>query len=95
MKYMFDSDDNFLRVFELPLYLPTDYCMQGGINTSFTLVDWFQPFPVLATGESHVVEHDEAVAQIADFIRQKKYVKPGKKYLVLTDFGCAFTFKGG
>lgn len=108
MKYKVDGWNNFCRVFELPLNFPSDFCFNGGIPVQFKMVDWFNPVsgipqPAVSkevwrdkVGEIKVeeVEISELENTIIPFLKQKQYVKIGRSYLVLYNFGGATTFIG-
>lgn len=70
----------FIRVYELPDKLNGGFCFGGGVPITFTNVDWFN-------GQA-----DMKRADVEKFVRGKKYVKPGRKYLVLSDTP-EFTFQ--
>lgn len=107
MKYEVDGWNNFCRVFEVPEKFPRGYCFGGGLPATFTMVDWFNPIigisqPAVTKEvwrenvgeiEIKIVENDDLANRMREFLSQKNYVKPGRTYLVLCDFGMAFTFK--
>ncbi len=107
MKYIVDPWNNFCRVFELPEEYPKEYCFNGGHPVNFQLVDWFYPTTVpqaavskeeweLKVGpikEQEVgINHEELAAELTPFLKEKVYTKPERQYLVICDFGMAFTF---
>jgi hypothetical protein len=77
---------NFCRVFELPApeEFPEDYCFGGGIPVEIKMVDWFNPCDFRDSGGLETWE--QAKRLLPKFIQQKTYFKPGRRYLVLTDF---------
>ena len=92
--YDVDGWNNFCRVFELPQEYSEEFCFGGGQPTNFQMVDWFNPVsPVSA--DSKPIDLDELELTLVPWLRQKKYVKPGRRYLVLYDFGASTTFEGG
>ena len=77
--------DNFCRVFELPLSYPNGYCFGGGLPVVMMMVDWFYPIP---QSEWHNRKPwAEYIPLLRDFLKDKVYVKPGRQYLLVTDFG--------
>lgn len=108
MKYKVDGWNNFCRVFELPDAYPIGYCFGGGHRVNFQLVDWFYPVPGISmaavskevwkekVGKIEITEIDLDVLEkeIVTFLKQKEYVKPGKQYLIIYDFGGSTIFKG-
>lgn len=91
------TDANFCRVFELPTAYPADFCFGGGHHVVLRMVDWFNPIPnpdIAMLGSTFPETWDECEQSLREFIAQKPYIKPGRTYLVLTDFGKAFTVRG-
>jgi len=84
---------NFCRVYELPDRYPDGYCFNGGLPVVMKMVDWFKPWPpsMLDTPEGYRT-WDDVVPMLKSFLRDKNYVKPGKKYLLVTDFDTSFVF---
>lgn len=107
MIYEVDGWNNFCRVFLLPDQFPTGFCFGGGITTTFTMVDWFNPVPgipapaiskeewlkVYDDYKSIEVDHKDLHQDLVTFIAQKTYIIPGKNYLIICDFGAALLFK--
>lgn len=87
--------NNFCRVFELPEKYPSGFCFGRGRPVSFQMVDWFQPIPVDDIYDDNVKDWAEYELMLKDFLRDKRYVKPGRQYLLITDFGQAFMFGDG
>ncbi len=101
---------NFCRIFELPDTFPTDYCFGGGHPCTFTLVDWFNPVPGEVTpltedGFDKISWNDGRCnldTEGLEFLRsklkaallEKKYIKPGKRYVVITEYGDSFMVGG-
>lgn len=89
--------NNFCRVFELPEKYPESFCFGGPIPTLMGMVDWFNPVysPHGPFGElPDTVGYDWIQENTVPFLLKKPYVKPGRKYLVLFEFGAAVTFEG-
>lgn len=86
------ADLNFCRVFELPEVLPEDFCFNGGITTRFLMVDWFNPWPYLSDPNHPSCPNTWAEVEtlLKQFLRAKDYIRTGKKYVVITDFGKSF-----
>ena len=84
--------NNFCRVFELPTEYPEGFCFGGGRYVDFKMVDWFQPIPRENVWEDNIKDWAEYVLLLKDFLKDKRYVKPDRKYLLITDFGESFIF---
>lgn len=67
-------------VYELPEKMSDGFCFGGGTPITFLNVDWFH------------VPSEMAVEKLTEFLRGKRYVKPGRKYLVIGPL--TFTFDG-
>ena len=94
LKQIARTDANFCRVFELPAAFPSDFCFGGGIPVTLRMVDWFNPIPnpdIPMLGSDYPATWEECESMMRDWLSQKMYVKPGRTYLVITDFGKAFT----
>lgn len=94
------KNNNFCRVFKLPLQYPEGFLFAGGKPTTFLMIDWFNPvlpispdtpfdFPKILEGK----ELDEHRIMLIEFIKGKKYCIPGVQYLVITDYGDALIIK--
>lgn len=83
------QDNNFCRVFELPLTFPESFCFGGGFPVSFQLIDWFNPIPLGDMIFGTTKPWEEYVPLLTDFLLKKDYVIPGRQYLLITDFGKA------
>ena len=106
MNYKVDGWNNFCRVFELPESYPNDYCFGGGHSVIFKMVDWFNPVPDIGqpavskevwrkeVGEIEIKEVplEWFYEKLVPWLLEKRYVKSGKEYLVLCDFGAAIRF---
>lgn len=104
--YNVDGWNNFCRVFEIPTQFPDGYCVNGGLNITFKMVDWFCPLDLgdrpavskeiwmekVGPIESVNISSDELKNQLLEFLVNKVYVKPNKTYLVIAEFGAIFTF---
>lgn len=102
-----DGWNNFCRVFELPERFSNKFCFDGGIPTNFQMVDWFNPIPDMPSPgvtkevwKEEVGEIETAEVSIEDlednivpFLKEKVYMKKGRTYLILFDFGTAITFE--
>ena len=107
MIYKVDGWNNFCRVFELPAKFPSGFCFGGGIPATFLMVDWFNPVADIASPavskevwkekvgeiESKETTLRELSETLVPWLQQKLYIKPGKKYLVVCDFGACFIFE--
>lgn len=105
-KFQVDAWNNFCRVFELPESYPSGFCHGGGHSVNFQMVDWFYPCPDINQAgvskevwrkevgeiEIHEVDADELAEMLLPWLRQKQYLKPGRDYLVMCDFGAVFRF---
>lgn len=87
------DSNNFCRVFELPEQYPEGYCFGGGHYVDFKMVDWFQPLPREALLGKNIMPWSEYVCVVKSFLKGKDYVKPNRKYLLITDFGESFVFE--
>lgn len=106
MNYVVDGWNNFCRVFELPENYPSDYCCPVGIPVTFQMVDWFNPVlgieqpgitkeewrEKVGEIETKNVSLEELRGTIIPWLHKKSYVKPGRDYLVLCDFGASLQF---
>ncbi len=92
-----DSDQNFCRVFAIPTDMPNDFCFGGGQLVPFRQVDWFQPIPneLIASNLDMGIDDNESLrVALLSFLADKNYVEPGRRYLVLCDWGYCFVFEG-
>jgi len=107
MKYIVTPWDNFCRIFELPGRFPSGYCFGGGHPCNFQLIDWFYPTEVSQAAVPKEVwekevgpvkdqdveyDHEELKKRLMPFLKEKTYVKPGRTYLFMADFGMTFLF---
>ena len=84
---MITHQNNFCRVFELPDEYPKGFLFGGGRPVAFMMVDWFQPIPVEDIYNNEIKKWEEYVPRLRGFLEGKVYRKPGKQYVLLTDFG--------
>lgn len=80
---------NFCRVFELPTEYPWDYCFGGGKPVQMLMVDWFSPWPPELPPDA---TWQDVARLLRSFLSTKQYVKPGRRYLIVTEFGEAMLF---
>lgn len=101
---------NFCRVFKLPKVYPNSHCPINGLPVTFTMVDWFNPVqgigqPAVSKdcwvqkfgnldGMEGYTTVQELRQELVPFLMQKNYVKIGRRYLVICDFGATFVFDG-
>lgn len=81
---------NFCRVFEIPEEYPEGFCFSGGKKVEFLMVDWFNPLPTIYFDG---VWSDELKNKLISFLKEKRYVKKGKRYVCITDFNESFIIK--
>ena len=88
------QDNNFCRVFELPERYPEGFCFGGGRPVQMQMVDWFRPWPIEGRPFGGVAPETwgEVVEMLRPWLMQKNYVKPGRRYILVTDFGEALVF---
>jgi len=87
------EETNFCRVFELPLEYPEGFCFDGSKPVVMQMVDWFNPWPsYYDTDEPETWE--EVVVLLRLWLEEKCYVRPGRTYILITDFGESFVFGG-
>ena len=87
------ESNNFCRVFELPEEYPEGFCFGGSHAVSFQMVDWFQPIFREDVEVDNIKLWPEYVAVLRGFLKDKTYIKPNRKYLLITDFGESFIFE--
>jgi len=84
------QDNNFCRVFELPERYPNGFCFDGGKPVEMLMVDWFYPMPsdvALSVTGKKMPTWDEHKKHLKEFVSKKNYIKKGKAYLIITEFG--------
>ena len=86
------QDKNFGRVFELPEHYPKGFCFGGGKPVQMQMVDWFNPWPDSVLIENPPETWAEVAEMLRPFLMQKSYVKPGRRYILVTDFGESLVF---
>lgn len=84
---------NFCRVFELPLSYPEGYCFSGGKDVRVKMVDWFNPWPHPEL-EPDLDTWDKIEPLLRRDVSQKVYIRPGRRYVLVTDFGKAMVIDG-
>ena len=89
---LYPGKDNFCRVFELPDIYPSEYLFGGGTPVPFLMVDWFQPWPEHFGNQPK--NWDDCAEPLIEFLKQKRYVKAGRQYIVVTTFGETLLFEG-
>ena len=82
-------EKNFCRVFELPDRYPEGFCFGVGKPVMMLMVDWFNPWP----DNPDLKTWDDVTKLLLPFLRKKVYVKPGKRYILITDFGASLVFE--
>ena len=89
-----DSNLNFCRVFEIPNEYPEGYCFGGGTPVIFNMVDWFNPIPspMMLPDDVKVSTWQECEAALKEALSHKAYLRPGFRYVLITDFNEAFVF---
>ena len=106
-EYSVDGWNNFCRIFEMPAKFSNEYCFGGGIDTNFKMVDWFYPIggldaPAISKEawkvrvgdyESKKITLTGLRDNLAPFILNKAYIKKGREYLFLSNFGASFILK--
>ena len=89
---MISQSNNFCRVFELPDEYPGGFCFGGGRPVMFAMVDWFGPIPDEDIVSGNIKPWSDYIPMLKEFLKDKIYVKPGKQYLLITDFGETMLF---
>ena len=84
-----------MRIFQVPVEYPMEYCFEGGKPASFLMVDWFNPIEQdKFWGDKNVTMNDEDLEKhhemVRNFIKGKTYYNPAYKYLAITDYNDAF-----
>ena len=106
MTYLVDGWNNFCRVFEIPESYPEGYLFGGGKPVSFIMIDWFNPVPGIGQPavtkevwrkevgeiETKEISINELQESLIPWLLEKQYVKNGRDYLILCDFGAALRF---
>ena len=106
MTYLVDGWNNFCRVFEIPESYPEGYLFGGGKPVNFLMIDWFNPVPGIGQPavtkevwrkevveiETKEISINELQESLIPWLLEKQYVKNGRDYLILCDFGAALRF---
>jgi hypothetical protein len=87
-------NNNFARLFELPVTYPETYCFNGGYEVGFKLVDFFNPIPYEDFESNTIRPWSEYKPMLLDFLKNKVYIKPNRKYILITDFNKTLLFTG-
>lgn len=84
--------NNFCRVYQLPLKRSCEFCHNGGIPVLFRMVDWFNPVPFSVDFKNKESQEiwNENLERLVSFIKEKNYIKPNNKYIIITDFDESF-----
>ena len=86
------DDNNFCRIFMLPREFSSEYCFGGGIPTNFQMVNWLNPLPMIGEPLPRTVTYDD-LNRVTAWMQKQEFLKPGRTFLVLFEFGAAITFK--
>lgn len=91
------QNNNFARVFELPEQYPQVFCFSGGPMVPMRMVDWFNPWPTDNYTEDGELPQtwDEVKQMLRPFLMAKNYIIPGRRYILITDFGESMMFGDG
>ena len=92
-----DVKKNFCRVFKLPGVYPNQFLFRGPVDVKFSMVDWFCPVRPDEVDDFDINDQDcldILRSQLEPFLLPKVYVKPGCRYILMTDFNFSFMFKG-
>lgn len=82
---------NFCRVYEMPAsHAFEDFLFSGPNPVTFNMIDWFNPLPEPAKAS----DWDDWKDTLRTFVQEKKYCRPGRIYLLVTEFGEALVIKG-
>ena len=84
---------NFCRVFELPDEYPNGFCFDGGKPVTIVMVDWFHPWPEHMVPMPDIETWEECKSLLLPFLQNKRYVRVGKKYILITEFGESMLFE--
>jgi len=85
-----DSDNNFCRVFELPLTYPAGFCFGGGKPIQMQMVDWFNP--IHPNDINKDIIWDKYKEKLRDWLINKRYIKANHTYVLITNFNEALVF---
>ena len=93
-KVTINNNNNFIRIFKLPETFPHDYCFNGGHDTIFVLVDWFNPVDQQKLWKGDFILDERGLEGIRDgireFVKAKQYFLPEFEYMAITAYGDAF-----
>lgn len=65
------------------------------MSVQMQMVDWFNPWPEDMMVETPPETWAEVVCMLRPWLMQKNYVKPGRRYILVTDFGESLMFGYG
>lgn len=95
LKALAETPQNFCRVFEVPEEFPRGFA--AGQSVVFRQMDWFDPLPDERMRHEHpdlqLLTWEHCRAALTEYLREKDYVRPGGRYLVITEFDEAFVFR--
>lgn len=110
VRYIVDPWTNMCRVFRMPNEMNSEWCFGGGHTTNFQMVDWFCPISTMEISQAAVskevwkekvgdiptkiIDPNELIPQLTDFIQGKNYIERGVMYLVICSFGLTFLVNG-
>jgi len=89
------NDTNFCRIFELPDKYPEGFLFSGAKPVTFLLMDWFYPIPSEDIRGKKVKPWAYYAERLKTFIQGKLYARPGKTYLLITNFGKSLIIEKG
>lgn len=78
-------------MYEIPIDYPSGYLFGGGKPVEFLMVDWFNPWPTEYEGRTFET-WQEVVEVLKPLMAAKAYVKPGRRYIMITDFNETMIF---
>lgn len=82
------EERHFYFIYELPgtAFLANGYTFNGGKPIQFLNVDWFE-------GYNPTKQRNASTDELNEFLGRKRYIKPGKRYLVLGSPGHTFVME--
>ena len=57
------------------------------------MIDWFNPIPQMDIWNNKIKSWKEYAPLIREFLQEKQYLKSGRKYILITDFGESLIFE--
>lgn len=85
--------EDFARVLEIPATAEIGhhpYCFGGPQPYPVNIVDWFDARGAWPAD----VDHDQWRKELAEFIANKRYIRPGKHYVIVCDSGDVIAVTG-